>query len=109
MARHNVTVTVNGEAHTREVDSRLLLVHLIRDELALTGTHIGCDTTHCGACTVLIGRRAHQVVHRTGRPGRRRRNRHGGRPRRRRRHDRAAGGLPAGARPANAASAPPAC
>ena len=54
MARHQVTVTVNGEAHTREVDSRLLLVHLIRDELALTGTHIGCDTTHCGACTLLI-------------------------------------------------------
>ncbi len=54
MARHNVTVTVNGEAHSREVDSRLLLVHLIRDELALTGTHIGCDTTHCGACTLLI-------------------------------------------------------
>ncbi len=54
MASHNVTVTVNGEAHTREVDSRLLLVHLIRDELALTGTHIGCDTTHCGACTVLV-------------------------------------------------------
>ena len=54
MARHQVTVTVNGEAHSREVDSRLLLVHLIRDELALTGTHIGCDTTHCGACTLLI-------------------------------------------------------
>ena len=54
MSRHTVTVTVNGEAHSREVDSRLLLVHLIRDELALTGTHIGCDTTHCGACTVLL-------------------------------------------------------
>ena len=54
MARHSITVTVNGEAHAREVDSRLLLVHLIRDELALTGTHIGCDTTHCGACTVLV-------------------------------------------------------
>ena len=54
MAKHNITVTVNGEAHTREVDSRLLLVHLIRDDLTLTGTHIGCDTTHCGACTVLL-------------------------------------------------------
>ncbi len=54
MARHQITVTVNGEAHAAEVDSRLLLVHLIRDELRLTGTHIGCDTTHCGACTVLL-------------------------------------------------------
>ncbi len=54
MASHRITVTVNGEAYSREVDSRLLLVHLIRDELALTGTHIGCDTTHCGACTVLV-------------------------------------------------------
>jgi carbon-monoxide dehydrogenase small subunit len=47
-------VTINGTEHSAEVDSRLLLVHLIRDELRLTGTHIGCDTTHCGACTVLI-------------------------------------------------------
>jgi len=54
MATHNINVTVNGAAHAAAVDSRLLLVHLIRDELALTGTHIGCDTTHCGACTVLI-------------------------------------------------------
>ena len=54
MATHQITVTVNGEAHAATVDSRLLLVHLIRDDLALTGTHIGCDTTHCGACTVLM-------------------------------------------------------
>ena len=54
MATHNINVTVNGEAHAAAVDSRLLLVHLIRDDLALTGTHIGCDTTHCGACTVLL-------------------------------------------------------
>jgi len=54
MATHGITVSVNGESHAREVDSRLLLVHLIRDELDLTGTHIGCDTTHCGACTVLL-------------------------------------------------------
>ena len=54
MATHQINVTVNGEAHAAEVDSRLLLVHLIRDELRLTGTHIGCDTTHCGACTVLL-------------------------------------------------------
>ncbi len=54
MATHKITVTVNGTAHEAEVDSRLLLVHLLRDELRLTGTHIGCDTTHCGACTVLM-------------------------------------------------------
>ena len=54
MSTHKIQVTVNGTAHTAEVESRLLLVHLIRDVLRLTGTHIGCDTTHCGACTVLI-------------------------------------------------------
>ncbi len=54
MARHNVTVTVNGTPHAAEVESRLLLVHLLRENLRLTGTHIGCDTTHCGACTVLL-------------------------------------------------------
>ena len=54
MAKHKIKVTVNGAAHEAEVDSRLLLVHLLRDELRLTGTHIGCDTTHCGACTVLL-------------------------------------------------------
>ncbi len=54
MSMHKITVTVNGTAHTAEVESRLLLVHLIREVLVLTGTHIGCDTTHCGACTVLL-------------------------------------------------------
>jgi aerobic carbon-monoxide dehydrogenase small subunit len=54
MARHAIKLTVNGTARTVEVESRLLLVHLLRDVLRLTGTHIGCDTTHCGACTVLI-------------------------------------------------------
>jgi aerobic carbon-monoxide dehydrogenase small subunit len=49
-----VQVTINGEKHLAEVEPRLLLVHLIRDVLRLTGTHIGCDTTHCGACTVLL-------------------------------------------------------
>jgi carbon-monoxide dehydrogenase small subunit len=54
MAKHTISVTVNGTSHQAEVDSRLLLVHLIREVLRLTGTHIGCDTTHCGACTVLL-------------------------------------------------------
>ena len=54
MARHSITVNVNGTEHSADVESRLLLVHLIRDVLRLTGTHVGCDTTHCGACTVLL-------------------------------------------------------
>jgi carbon-monoxide dehydrogenase small subunit len=54
MARHSITITVNGAAKSAEVDSRLLLVHFIRETIGLTGTHIGCDTTHCGACTVLL-------------------------------------------------------
>ncbi len=51
----SVLITVNGVEHTADVEARMLLVHFLRDELALTGTHIGCDTTHCGACTVLLG------------------------------------------------------
>ena len=54
MAKHAIHISVNGVAHDVEVESRVLLVHLIRDNLRLTGTHIGCDTTHCGACTVLL-------------------------------------------------------
>lgn len=54
MATHNIKLTVNGTEHEAQVDSRLLLVHLIREVLEMTGTHIGCDTTHCGACTVLL-------------------------------------------------------
>ena len=57
MSTHEVTLKLNGESHTREIESRLLLVHFIREELNLTGTHIGCDTTHCGACTVLMNGR----------------------------------------------------
>jgi carbon-monoxide dehydrogenase small subunit len=50
----SITVTVNGEKRSAEVEPRLLLVHFLRERLRLTGTHIGCDTTHCGACTVLV-------------------------------------------------------
>ena len=49
-----VSVTVNGRTYAREVEPRLLLVHLLRDELGLTGTHVGCDTSSCGACTVRL-------------------------------------------------------
>ena len=54
MSTHNIQVTVNGVARQAQVEARLLLVHLLRENLRLTGTHIGCDTTHCGACTVLL-------------------------------------------------------
>ena len=49
-----INVTVNGEEQTADVEPRLLLVHFIRETLGLTGTHIGCDTTHCGACTITL-------------------------------------------------------
>ncbi len=54
MSTHTITLTVNGESHTTTIDSRLLLVHYIREQLSLTGTHIGCETSICGACTVLL-------------------------------------------------------
>ena len=49
-----VTLTVNGKQHTVEVENRTLLVELLRDKLALTGTHVGCDTSQCGACVVHV-------------------------------------------------------
>ncbi|MCB0588197.1 MAG: (2Fe-2S)-binding protein [Phaeodactylibacter sp.] len=52
--KKQITISVNGEKHTLEVEPRELLVHVIREKLRLTGTHIGCDTTSCGACTVLL-------------------------------------------------------
>ncbi len=52
--RIGITVSVNGTQYEREVEPRLLLVQLIREELRLTGTHIGCDTSYCGACTILL-------------------------------------------------------
>jgi len=55
---HTVTVTVNNAQYTVTVEARTLLVHLIRDDLGLTGTHIGCDTSQCGACTVDIDGKA---------------------------------------------------
>ena len=54
MSTHQVQIKLNGADRSAEIESRLLLVHLIREVLGLTGTHIGCDTTHCGACTVLL-------------------------------------------------------
>jgi aerobic carbon-monoxide dehydrogenase small subunit len=50
-----VTVEVNGVSYEREVDARRLLIHFIRDDLGLTGSHIGCDTGNCGACSVIVG------------------------------------------------------
>jgi carbon-monoxide dehydrogenase small subunit len=52
MGKRSITLTINGAQQTAEVEDRLLLVHFIRETLGMTGTHIGCDTTSCGACTV---------------------------------------------------------
>lgn len=54
MAEYEITVTVNGKPYTRSVEPRTLLVHFLRDVLGLTGTNIGCETSLCGACTVLV-------------------------------------------------------
>ena len=58
MSKHNVSIDINGTIVTKEVDSRMLLVHFIREELQMTGTHIGCDTSSCGACTILMNGRS---------------------------------------------------
>jgi len=58
MSTHHIKVTVNGAAHEADVEARLLLVHFLRENLNLTGTHIGCDTTSCGACTVHLNGKA---------------------------------------------------
>ena len=58
MSKHTVTIEINGSSFSREVDSRLLLVHFLRENLQMTGTHIGCDTSNCGACTVLMDGRS---------------------------------------------------
>ena len=50
----NIEVTINGETYERDVDARRLLIHFIRDDLDLTGSHVGCDTGNCGACTILF-------------------------------------------------------
>ena len=55
---HTITVRVNGREHTRAVESRLLLIDFLRNDLGLTGSHIGCDTTSCGACTIHLDGRA---------------------------------------------------
>jgi carbon-monoxide dehydrogenase small subunit len=53
-----IQVTVNGKSYTNEVEARTLLVHYLRDTLQLTGTHVGCDTSNCGACTILLDGKA---------------------------------------------------
>ena len=58
MAKVPIKVTVNGEEQSADIEARLLLVHFLRENLRLTGTHIGCDTSHCGACTVVMDGRA---------------------------------------------------
>ena len=54
MSSHVVTVTINGVEYEREVEARKLLIHFVRDDLDLTGSHIGCDTGNCGACSMIV-------------------------------------------------------
>jgi carbon-monoxide dehydrogenase small subunit len=54
LSSHSVTVTINGVEYEREVEARKLLIHYIRDDLDLTGSHIGCDTGNCGACSLIV-------------------------------------------------------
>jgi len=58
VSTHHISVTVNGEVREADVEPRLLLVHLLREDFGLTGTHIGCDTSNCGACTVVVDGRS---------------------------------------------------
>ena len=58
MSKHSVSIDINGKTVNKEVDSRMSLVHFIREELQMTGTHIGCDTSSCGACTILMDGRS---------------------------------------------------
>jgi carbon-monoxide dehydrogenase small subunit len=57
MSTHHIKVTINGQEKEADVEARLLLVHFLREDMNMTGTHIGCDTTSCGACTVLLNGR----------------------------------------------------
>jgi len=58
VSTRHVSVTVNGETKEADVEPRLLLVHLLRDTFMLTGTHVGCDTSNCGACTIIVDGRS---------------------------------------------------
>jgi aerobic carbon-monoxide dehydrogenase small subunit len=58
VSKRKVSIRVNSAEHTREVEPRLLLVHFLRDAIGLTGTHIGCETSICGACTVMLNQAA---------------------------------------------------
>ena len=58
MPKQKIQIKVNGSLMEADVEPRLLLIHCIRDVFRLTGTHVGCDTSHCGACTVLVDGKA---------------------------------------------------
>ena len=96
----DVALTVNGTRHELEVEPRDLLVHVLRERLSLTGTNVGCDTSSCGACTVLLDGESVKSCTVLGRPGRRRRDHDD----RRACHERRAPSRPAGLpRPSRAA------
>lgn len=58
MSTHHIKLTINDKEVEADIEARLLLVHFIRENLNMTGTHIGCDTTHCGACTIIVNGKA---------------------------------------------------
>ena len=74
MTTKHVKVTVNGTVREADVEPRLLLVHLLRDTFGLTGTHVGCDTSNCGACTVHVDGLEREELHDARGPGGRRRD-----------------------------------
>ena len=71
-----ITITINGTRRSDEVEPRLLLIHYLREVVGLTGPHIGCETSICGACTVHARRQGGQIVHHVRRPGGRARDPH---------------------------------
>ena len=95
---HPISVTINGETYERTVQARQLLVHFIRDTLGMKGTHIGCDTGNCGACSIIVNGKLDEELHDARGPGRRGQHGDGRGLAAGRRAEPAAAGLPRGAR-----------
>ena len=67
--KQKISLTINGKPYTDEVEPRLLLIHYLREVVGLTGPHIGCETSTCGACTVAARRQGDEILHHVRRPG----------------------------------------
>ena len=79
--KRKISLKINGKTYSHEVEPRLLLIHYLREVAGLTGPHIGCETSICGACTVAVDGKAVKSLHHVRRAGRRPRSRHHRRPR----------------------------